>query len=417
MVDTEIIDTFRKGTVYEINDFLYDIYEKRSNIITRDEIKELFTYFDYNKIKQEEYQNIEDLLIISRALDFHNTEIYKLIVQKALENIEQIQYIIQYLIEDGTLSIITKEQLGSLNIKKICLEEKGLGDIPKEIGYISSLEEIYLISCKFKTLPNTLNKLKNLRKLLIMFSSDDYEYLELPAIIENLTSLEDLSINFFNTNKQSLFHIHFPILLDKLISLKSLSLSSNYLWSIPKEVLNLTKLERLDLAGNKLDSLPKTLKNLKNLKSLKLESNQFKKFPEIITEINSLKELYIGGNNFHDLPYSIGNLKSLEILKFSTDYVAYGNLETLPDSIGDLTSLKELDVSFNNLKELPESIGKLKNLERLILENNSLTQIPNSIGKLLNLRIINLRHNRLEFLPKSIKDLKNLESIELDSHL
>lgn len=113
------------------------------------------------------------------CLELRRSEMYKLIVEKALEIVDHHTRLIEYLIEDNMLGLLSKEQLKLLEIREISLENMNLGDLPGKIGDITSLEEIYLNS-KFKTLPKSLNRLKNLKKLSILFPPNDYNYLELP---------------------------------------------------------------------------------------------------------------------------------------------------------------------------------------------------------------------------------------------
>lgn len=412
LVDKEKTNIFQRGSIKEINDLLFENHEEHPSTFNEGDIEELFSIFDYDKINQESYEQIERLLFNLMCFGYEYSEIYKLIIDKALENVENQRYLLEYIIEDGSLSLISKEQLESLQIKELYLDNSNLRNLPEKLGHLNSLEEL-VINCKFQTLPKSLNRLPNLKSLSIVFQPNDYDYLELPNVIESLTSLEAIDISYFNTNGLALYHVKFPISFKKLTSLKSLRLTSNKLWKIPKEVTTLTRLEELDFSFNNLKELPPTLKNLTNLKILNIELNSFEKFPEVITSLNSLKELYIGGNNFPKIPESIGKLKSLEILKFAPGWVKYGNLEKLPSSIGNLIFLRELDISFNRLKELPESIGNLKTLEKLRLAFNPIDKLPDSFMNLSALKTLDIAQTQINRFPLKENRLDSLETIRV----
>ncbi|MBD3214815.1 MAG: hypothetical protein GF311_19545 [Candidatus Lokiarchaeota archaeon] len=405
---SEIIESFKKGKVKEIIDILWDVEENYLNIIIcKDDIEEVFSNFDYDIITQEPYQTIESLLNILRILGFNDSEIFKKIATKALE-IEHQDFVIEYLINEGSLNVISKEHLSSLNIKRLSFEGTELPKIPEELSYLESLEELDFYECYIASLPTTLYKLKNFKKLSLY----NCVLRDMPTGIEKISSLEELEITYLKRSNQFLFLIAF----EKLTSLKSLRLGGNDLTTLPKGIVDLVNLTKLDLNYNKLSTLPITFSHLKSLEVLNLEDNKMEIFPEIITRLTSLRELYIGGNQFHELPSSLVNLKSLEKLKFSPDHVKYGNFETLPEFLGNLKSLKELDVAYNNLKSLPTSIGNLKNLEILSLSHNRLTQLPNSIGNLAKLRSLDLSANKLKFLPESIKNIETLRNLNLNDN-
>lgn len=402
---SELKNSIRNGNAQDINTILWGLYD--GELYKEVNLEELVDILQNTEINYVKVQQIEELLTI---LDFHgfgDSEVNKKIIKSALNKEKDIQELIEFLLYERKLDMIDSMDLESLNIKKLSLGERDfyLSSIPKEIGRLKSLEELDIYEERdIKTLPEELFQL-TLKKIYIT----GCEHLEIPDLLSNLQSLEELHLSYIGMH-------NLPASIKSIKTLKKLVFNGNDLDSFPDFICEIENLNLLDLGFNKITSIPANIENLRNLEVLNLECNQLSDFPEVITRITSLKELSIGGNTFPELPYSIGNLKSLEKLRFSTDFVEYGNLETLPNSIGNLESLRELDVSFNHLKKLPNSIGNLKNLESLSLYHNRLAQLPNSIGKLVKLKSLNLNHNKLKFLPKSIKNLKNLTKLDLNDN-
>ena len=120
-----------------------------------------------------------------------------------------------------------------------------LKSVPKEIGQLTNLTELYLFENQLTSVPKELGNLKNLKAL-------------------------DLSENQL-TNA--------PKELGKLTNLTELDLSENQLTSVPKELSQLTNLTELDLSGNQLTNVPKELGQLTKMTWINLNGNPLESPP------------------------------------------------------------------------------------------------------------------------------------------
>jgi len=246
----------------------------------------------------------------------------------------------------------------------------GLRKIPKSIGGLIFLKEIYLSDNSIQELPNSIGSLENLEVLDL--SANEIEFLP--------TSIGELKV------------------------LKVLKLASNKVKEIPNSIGNLKALEALDLEGNQLNNLPNSIGALTSLKQLNLKNNLLESLPKNIKKLQNLEILDISLNDLKEIPepvYFISSLKILDIHK--------NKIEILQPEIRNLTSLKKLQLGFNKLKTLPKSICELKSLETLSLYENELKDIPPEITKLNQLKKINVKKNPRIMLSNEIKyELKKI---------
>jgi len=137
---------------------------------------------------------------------------------------------------------LAKEQ----KLKTISLSNRGITELPAEIGKLSLVQKLDLSYNYIKKLPVEFSRLTNLRSVYFNHNQID----ELPDSVGNMQSLTILD------------------------------LSHNQIHSIPESIGNLNNLEHLDLSFNKLKRLPLNLVNLTGLKKLYLENNPSEYPPE-----------------------------------------------------------------------------------------------------------------------------------------
>ena len=142
-----------------------------------------------------------------------------------------------------------KELLSALNrekTKSISLSNKGIEELPEDIGEFYNLESIDLSFNSITEIPEEIWNLKRLKSLLLFRN----EIEELPKSIENLQNLKLIDVSY------------------------------NQISRLPKEIGKLSNLETLDISYNKLRTIPLEVSQLLNLKKLYLENNPLE-FPSI----------------------------------------------------------------------------------------------------------------------------------------
>ena len=130
------------------------------------------------------------------------------------------------------------------------------------------LEKLELISNSIEFIPPGLNKLINLKHLVLTCT-------RLKEIPQELYSLKNLG---FLKIQKGLFE-SFPVMESTCFpNLRSLYLNGNKIKNLPSWAFHLESLEELVISNNSISSLPKSLTNLRNLKRLYLENNPICEF-------------------------------------------------------------------------------------------------------------------------------------------
>ncbi|PSS04864.1 LRR receptor-like serine/threonine-protein kinase [Actinidia chinensis var. chinensis] len=248
-----------------------------------------------------------------------------------LRYLQEIDFAYNYL--NGTIPW----EWASMQLNSISLLGNRLsGEIPKELGNISSLTFLNLEANQFSgSLPLELGKLINLGTL--MLSSNQLSG-ELPTSFSGLVNLTDFRIN-----------------------------DNNFSGAIPEFIQNWKQLERLEMHGSGLEG----------------------PIPSNISLLNKLTELRISDINgtAQEIP-NFSNATGLERLVLRNCNIS----GEIPEYIGKMSSLQMLDLSFNRLVgKIPNDIIG-KSLNFLFLSGNMLSgNIPDSILK--DGRSIDLSYN------------------------
>ena len=160
------------------------------------------------------------------------------------------------------------------------------GDLPEELGSLSSLRKLYLHS----------NELSG----------------QIPSELGSLTLLHELDLHSNELSGQ------IPSELGNLTPLRELYLHSNELsGQIPSQLGSLTRLRELDLYSNSLSGeMPPRLGNLSSLKWLSLHDNQLRgSIPPEFGELAEVEWMYLSGNSLSgDIPDELGDLPRLSRL-------------------------------------------------------------------------------------------------------
>ena len=279
------------------------------------------------------------------------------------------------------------------------------GEIPEEIGNLSSLTSLYLNNNNLSgTIPYQIGNLSNLT--YIHLENNDFEG-ELPTSLGNMNSLSTLMINNnqfegqiacnlcsldiiwsnqyrFNVNNNR-FCPPYPTCVEEFMSSQDTSgcdPEENIQYDLWGQCYIIEVTDTLNLSNHGMTgAIPPQIGGLTNLIAIYLQGNEFESsIPSQISNLSNLKSLYLNDNL---LSGTIPNLNGLD-------------------------SLHEIYFQYNQLSgEIPPDIGALSKLEYLFLFENQLSgEIPSGIGDLINLKYLYLNDNQLTGLvPERICDL------------
>ena len=246
------------------------------------------------------------------------------------------------------------------------------GSLPKELGFLTSLEYMELIGNNHQstTIPETWSQLSNLRSLVIIRGQ---LIGQLPTFIGNLPNLEHLYLS------NNMFEGKIPSTYKNLNQLVTLALDDNLLQGSFNDdtsfIFNdsiFSNMEYVYLEDNTFQGqLPTSLaKSMPNLIHLDLSSNKVQgQLPQDIFELSQLQIVDLSDNSLiGPLPVGSGGIETK--LKFLA--LHHNNLSgTIADTLGTtLSSLQHLDLSNNAFQGNIPDLSGMTNLEYFYLSNN-----------------------------------------------
>lgn len=228
------------------------------------------------------------------------------------------------------------------------------------------------------------------------------------TLSEGLFSVEHLvSVRLINQQYTTIP----PRILDELTQLTTLSVRSNEIREVPKQIGQLTGLTDLSLMKNHLTRVPSSIGKLTRLTTLDISSNRLGSVPDGIGKLSNLQSLVLQENHLAGLPDTTGDMRALTFLDMSMC-----KLRVLTRGITKLPCLKTAIFSRNQIQVLPEAIGEMTSLTSLHLSNNDITELPAGLGLLVNLKELWLEWNQLQELPRAMVDLEALEVFKVDGN-
>ncbi|KAM2072018.1 hypothetical protein ACFX1Q_040392 [Malus domestica] len=347
--------------------------------------------------------------------------------------------------------------------------------IPTSIRNFPSLTHLDLSTSVFSgQVPSELSLLSKLTYLNLSLNLDrlsedkdhqsseerNYPLLKLEAsdlgsLVQNLTSLEVLSLSFVNVSSA------IPHSMANLSSLTTLYLRDCHLFGEFPTYNKGSSLRMIDVSHNKLQGqLPRSLANCVMLEYLVLSNNRFNDvFPIWLGTLLELKLLAMRHNGFYSV---IGkSRKNVDFPKLRILDLAYNDFTgAIPSMFPDITVNKStymntgvgydvdgfpvfynvdyqlmiatkgleqyypkireefasFDISSNKFEgKIPEFIGNIKELRSLNLSHNILTgSIPSSFGNLMKLESLDLSQNKLSGrIPQQLVQLNFLSSFNV----
>ncbi|CAL8174380.1 unnamed protein product [Prunus armeniaca] len=291
------------------------------------------------------------------------------------------------------------------------------GQVPSEVSHLSKLT--YLDLCCNIEGPNY-----DPHGLLKLQPSD------MRSLVQNLTSLETLSLSFINISSI------IPVSLTNLSFLTSLSIKKCDLFGeFPVRIFNLQNLKVLSVRYNQdltgyfpefnqssplillkvaftrfFGTIPSSIGKLNSLQELDVAQCNFSRglVPSALGNLRQLTYLDISANKFGGpIPDSLANLTQLTVFRISTSYFT----GPIPSWLGNFTKLVYLDFSFNHLNgSIPASFSNLTNLEILYLQSNNLSGVVEfqMFQKAQNLYQLQLGNNNLEFVTEQFSNIMDV---------
>ena len=276
-----------------------------------------------------------------------------------------------------------------------------VGTIPKEVGFMTSLETLWLHSNSLMmTIPTEIGRLGRLSTLNLVGNKLGGS---LPTEIALIMSIQNIKLSYNS------FTGTLPTELSMLRNLESLEVFDNqFEGTISQFLSSCAMLRSLDLSENRfIGTLPTQIGLLSNLQTLNVRGNTFRQ-ATIPTEFGSLTQLtelalgtaglsgtiptelgltsllmklFLDGNALiGTIPRELMQLKDLEVIRLAINQLT----GTLPSEIALCTSLNEVDFSYNRLSgQVPTELGALSKLDKLWIKENDLQgSVPSEICRL-----------------------------------
>ena len=327
------------------------------------------------------------------------------------------------------------------------------GEMPKEIGNLSELIELYLgthsdnavsvgrssmgasarQASHFYTPKSAADREAERKGYKDEYISSRYQQYQMSPIcalslrLHGLTSPAASSYDGLTT--EELFAAGAKDIDRKDLSAKPMDVAPgvmyNGLISLPAEIGKLKRLEKLSIANSPIKSFGGAdFSGLENLTDLEIYNcPNIKEFPDLSTlpKLTTLNLSYIVSDN----PESIKEDDVMEaIAKMSTGaasrslqmfYCNNNGLTAFPKALGDFADLAMVDFSSNEITSLPDMEGKFDPSE-LYLQNNKIESIENerNFCDADILTTISLANNRLDHVPDLFRPLAGIQMSSID---
>ncbi|KAL2334844.1 hypothetical protein Fmac_016057 [Flemingia macrophylla] len=328
------------------------------------------------------------------------------------------------------------------SLKVLALNNNNLqGEIPTSLGYICTLQQLYLSNNRFTGM---LLNLLNFTALSMLDLSNNQLIGEIPKNIGLLYELMSLRLdgNYFEGDVNEFHLMNLTNLLELDLTDNSLFVKFETTWVPPFQLFNLglascklgpsfpswlhtqRYLSFLDISDAGIDDLvPEWFWNkLQSISEMNMSSNNLKgTIPNLPIKLNADDNdgtiIILRSNQFEgEIPAFLSQASILDLSENK-----FSNLNTFLCVRNTTTKMRSLDLSNNQIKEqLPNCWKHLKtSLEYLDVSNNKLLgKIPQSMGTLLNLQVLVLRNNRITGgLPVTLKNCTGLVILDVSKNL
>ncbi|CAF0709629.1 unnamed protein product [Brachionus calyciflorus] len=352
-------------------------------------------------------------------------------------------------VEDYEIYKLWEDRISSIKIESMTLylykiQFQSIDAIFKTLKKSKNLKSLKLTGIQLSITNNIFKKLKILKNLTSLDLSGNKLYTVQPKVFSDtllsLNKLTDLDISENQLEDLDVF--------EKLINLKSLNISNNYLGTngISNTLKNLSNLTKLNISSNYIglesaDSVSENLKYLTNLKILNISNNELgdegtRSISESLKKFQNLTKLDFSGNNtkssgaFH-LAQALKFMKNLTVLKISNNNLGFEGAQYISESLALLQNLTTFDVSSNNVgpkgaKSISQSIKELKDLNHFdfsgnIIDFEGAKDLSNILSYLTKIKYFDISYNKLnnegiKVITSTLKNLRDLEYINLSNN-
>ncbi|MBQ8048949.1 MAG: DUF4458 domain-containing protein [Bacteroidales bacterium] len=290
---------------------------------------------------------------IARALAENGISIPEMSLYESMQEADIIEY------GTGRMRIQPMDMIsGKLN--------NGLKSLPKEIGNLTKLEQLFIANGEIETLPDEVSNL---------ISCTDIEIYNCPKLTE------------------------FPMAVTKMPNLALLNLANNRQWSSDEILKGLKglatgpsreKIQILYLNQNNLEVVPRELKNMKKLGMMDFSSNKIHTIEEAWGNDIKPVQVYFDNNQLSSFPVDDkGVFCYMEDAEtFSVTHNNFTEFPNIFDS-GAMFAIVSIDFSYNHIASFPKDFRGVYVQTLTIANNPELTKYPVEIAK-SNSKIMNI---------------------------
>ncbi len=283
-------------------------------------------------------------------------------------------------------------------VKKLSLSNRGITELPPEIGTLGFVKSIDLSYNQLKNLPDEFFLLRNLNTIYLNHNEIEDINSEVGKLI-NMRVL-DLSHNKLNT---------LPGEIGKLVNLTQLDVSYNEIKSLPLELINLTSLKKLYLDNNPCEFPPqKVIKRglyatmhylfgeLRKKETAKVIIQVYNMPRDISKPFEQYVECFndiISSYKKHDLNFDVKFIKqdfsvdmdvNLEMETYLLDFMSFikTNINTSTDKTGPKDISKVFDVQVVELRSQLDNLNKM--LEDKVIDIKELQARIDNLSKIID---------------------------------
>ena len=353
---------------------------------------------------------------IARALAEHNVVIPETALYQTMNESDIIDH------QTGRMKIQPKDMISG----KVC---NGLRSLPKQIGNLVNLEQLFIANSEIESLPAEMANLYSCTDLELYNCPNMTEF---PLVLAEMPSL--VSLNIAN-NKQwnadeALKGLKALATGKSNLKLQILYMNENNLEVIPAEFTNMEKLGLIDFASNKIHTIEEPWGNSIKPVQLYLDDNKLSSFPTengVFCYMEDAETFSVKNNLFTEFPdiFDSGSMYAIVSIDFSYNRISGFqngekfkgvNVETL--TIANNPQLTKYPVELKtsnskvgninfrgcNISEFPDSCFCYDNsilLSSFDLSYNDLTDLPSDMhaGNLPYLYGVELSYNRFSEFP------------------